>query len=679
MTVNLSMLAGAGAQFFDNSGVILSGGLVYTYAAGTTTPQAAYTSSSGSTAHSNPIVLDSAGRVSSGGEIWLTDAVSYKFVLKTSTGTTIGTYDNVTGNASGIYAAFAASSGSSLVGFIQTGTGAVATTVQTRLRKTFFTSDYDTFANAVTAAINGTLIVNTTISISSNTTVPSTVVLRVPNEGIFNIATGITLTINGCFEAGVYQVFNCTGTGAVVINAQFTGVGYPEWWGAVSDNTGASAANRTAINAAIVALQTTTLQPAAYYFENGPIEILTQGKRLIGAGANFDGVTDGKATRLVAATASIDALQVGPYTDPGGINLFPQGIVVQDINVVRSVAPNIGSLCTGVSVSYTLRAYLSNVKSESHMIGFQFDGTVALIAERCNSNRAQAGSGGGTDLWYGYYVNGFSGIAAGGNASIYLNYCAAGCDVASLQTSSSLSYGFYLNNKFTDAFLESPETVNCAIGINIQGDSDGSAISFGNTDLQIKNPINDQTKLACIVIQGVNKSGSVEVTDGYGGPTAGSTAAIVVDSSYGVTLRGGQYVMQNHPSVVGISSTGATGLVVDRVIFLECKSTGVALATCVGSDIRPILKNNFTVGSAAVQVSGTSTANYLQPAVSGSATGFSLGIQVVGTADARNEYNCSLLDSSAISGGSNNKLLRNGVQITATGLSGTNLVSGVMT
>lgn len=157
MAVNLSMLAGAGAQFFDNNGVILSGGLVYTYAAGTTTPQAAYTTSAGSIAHSNPIVLDSAGRVASGGEIWLTDAVAYKFVLKTATATTIGTYDNITGNASGIYAAFAASSGSSLVGFIQNGTGAVATTVQTKLRETVSVKDFGAKGDGTTddtAAIN---------------------------------------------------------------------------------------------------------------------------------------------------------------------------------------------------------------------------------------------------------------------------------------------------------------------------------------------------------------------------------------------------------------------------------------------------------------------------------------------------------------------------------------------
>jgi hypothetical protein len=150
MAVNLSMLAGAGAQFFTDSGVILSGGLVYTYAAGTTTPQTTYTTSAGNVAHTNPIVLNSAGRVASGGEIWLTDAVSYKFVLQTSTAVTIATYDNVTGNSSGIYAAFAASSGSSLVGYTQGGAGAVATTVQTKLRETVSVKDFGAVGDGTT-------------------------------------------------------------------------------------------------------------------------------------------------------------------------------------------------------------------------------------------------------------------------------------------------------------------------------------------------------------------------------------------------------------------------------------------------------------------------------------------------------------------------------------------------
>jgi hypothetical protein len=93
MTVSISLFAGIGAQFFTNDGVPLAGGLIYSYAAGTTTPKTTYTSSTGTTAHTNPIILNSAGRVP-GGEIWLTLG-GYKFVLATSTNVTIATYDNV--------------------------------------------------------------------------------------------------------------------------------------------------------------------------------------------------------------------------------------------------------------------------------------------------------------------------------------------------------------------------------------------------------------------------------------------------------------------------------------------------------------------------------------------------------------------------------------------------------
>ena len=96
MSVTPSPIGGFAAQFFDNNGVILSGGKIYTYAAGTTTPQATYTSASGVTPHANPIILDSAGRVP-GGEIWLTDGLVYKFVIETATGSLLGTYDNITG------------------------------------------------------------------------------------------------------------------------------------------------------------------------------------------------------------------------------------------------------------------------------------------------------------------------------------------------------------------------------------------------------------------------------------------------------------------------------------------------------------------------------------------------------------------------------------------------------
>lgn len=95
MAVYLSPFAGAGAQFFTDDNVVLSGGKIYTYAAGTTTPQATYTSVTGVTANTNPIILDSAGRLPE--DVWLSEGVTYRFVLTDSTDVQLGEYDDITG------------------------------------------------------------------------------------------------------------------------------------------------------------------------------------------------------------------------------------------------------------------------------------------------------------------------------------------------------------------------------------------------------------------------------------------------------------------------------------------------------------------------------------------------------------------------------------------------------
>lgn len=79
-------------QFFDNDGNPLSGGQIYTFEAGTSTPKAAYTNSGAAAAHSNPIVLDASGRVSGG--IWLLGG-AYKLRLDDADDVTLLTLDNV--------------------------------------------------------------------------------------------------------------------------------------------------------------------------------------------------------------------------------------------------------------------------------------------------------------------------------------------------------------------------------------------------------------------------------------------------------------------------------------------------------------------------------------------------------------------------------------------------------
>jgi hypothetical protein len=173
MAVNLSLFAGAGWQFFDNSGNVLTGGKLITYAAGTTTPLTTYTSNSGLTPNTNPIILDASGRLSGSGEIWLSFAVNYKFVLTDSNDVLIGTYDNIAGGVTDASTLFYApgvdsllapgpisvksalddltdkNTGASVVGFKQNASTASSRTVQAKLYEYISVKDFGAVGDGV--------------------------------------------------------------------------------------------------------------------------------------------------------------------------------------------------------------------------------------------------------------------------------------------------------------------------------------------------------------------------------------------------------------------------------------------------------------------------------------------------------------------------------------------------
>ena len=81
-------------QFFDNLGDPLVGGTLNAYIAGTSTPTNMFSDNTGTVAGTS-VTLDSRGEPTTIKLIWLDTDVSYKFILKDSTGATIWTEDNI--------------------------------------------------------------------------------------------------------------------------------------------------------------------------------------------------------------------------------------------------------------------------------------------------------------------------------------------------------------------------------------------------------------------------------------------------------------------------------------------------------------------------------------------------------------------------------------------------------
>lgn len=129
MTASVNLAPPPKLRFVDANGNALVGGLVFTYAAGTTTKQATYTDSTGSTANTNPVVLDARGEAS----IWFDQTLAYKVVLSPAGDTDpptapIWTQDNLPSSQTvGFANTLAASTGAGLSGFSHANTYAAGT------------------------------------------------------------------------------------------------------------------------------------------------------------------------------------------------------------------------------------------------------------------------------------------------------------------------------------------------------------------------------------------------------------------------------------------------------------------------------------------------------------------------------------------------------------------------
>jgi len=187
--------------------VACSGCSIYTYAAGTNTPLATYTSSTLATPNTNPVLTNSAGYAVNGATvtgIWVGTSC-YKFVAKDATAVTLFTQDNICDRGAVLKALLAASTGASLIGSKNPGAGSVARTVQSKLYDFYNVKDFGAVCNgstddrvAIQAAVDA--VGGGTLSF------PASPACAVSSPGIYLYPAnaGMTLTSNASVPAGVY-------------------------------------------------------------------------------------------------------------------------------------------------------------------------------------------------------------------------------------------------------------------------------------------------------------------------------------------------------------------------------------------------------------------------------------------------------------------------------------------
>jgi hypothetical protein len=222
---------GNGQQFFDNNGVPLNGGLIYTYQAGSSTLLTTYTTNNGTVANPNPIVLDSSGRPPN--EIWMQTGFSYKFIIQTSTGTTLQTLDNlypilqnapaVSGSIpSGLIAIWSGSIGSIPSGWVLCD----GTNSTPDLRNSFILGAGNSYAVGATGGSTDAIVVSHTHTVIDNGHKHLTAVIDSGNSLSFGNSSPTTYTgIAGSTTTNYVEYTNTVTTGITNQTAGVSGLG----------------------------------------------------------------------------------------------------------------------------------------------------------------------------------------------------------------------------------------------------------------------------------------------------------------------------------------------------------------------------------------------------------------------------------------------------------------------
>lgn len=372
-------------QFLDATGAPLVGGLLYTYAAGTTTPQASYIDATGATPNTNPVVLDSRGEAN----IWL-GAATYKFRLCAADNTELWTVDDISAPTSALSPVLSgnvtissSSSGSALT-ITQAGTGAIIKVPNsTNPAVTLYTVDNTGHVGIGTASpANALDVAGGTIQISSSSgTAYATLAADASNSTLSSVgARGLILNANSInliygTSSGFVGIKNASPTveldvtgaiktsGAATIGGNTAVTGTLSATGNISSSAGSLSANTTLTVGTSASIGTTLAVDTI----NGKT---TSTDVTVGGVLCSNGVVTASAVRITAGTAKAynwNGLTTNTFLDFTGIPSWVKRVTIMFTGFRTDNSGGGGAIIQlGTASGIETSSYLGSASSNSN-------------------------------------------------------------------------------------------------------------------------------------------------------------------------------------------------------------------------------------------------------------------------------------------------------------------------
>lgn len=266
-------------------------------------------------------------------------------------------------------------------------------------------------ADGLAVAAGKQLLIGRTYSITSDLTLASSV--KIMPGAILSIATTKTLTINGSLDAGLYQIFSCTGTGKVVFGNASVREIRATWFGEVADNsTDETKSIQDAIDSGTTNLIPVVLMAGTHQITNAIT--VTTSLQGVPVGQNYFENNGTTIRKINGNTTSTKALIVSG-----------SAITVSDINLKGSE--------TASSVLYALAAFPTGAPYDTENPDYGME--VSGHGNHIRNCRA-----------YAFRLGGFYLSTLSGNNLID---CIAECNGSGVKvaaTDSKIFYGYYNHN-----------------------------------------------------------------------------------------------------------------------------------------------------------------------------------------------------------------------------------------